>query len=458
MTEHQERTRRLAEAPLRSLLAHYAIPATVGTMVTALYNIVDRIFIGQGVGDYAIAGLALTFPILIFLQAFGMLVGAGASARVSIFLGQGDTEGAERVLGQAIVLTLLTQAMVITPSMIWMKPLLEAFGGSERTIPYAVEYLQVTVPGNIFMTLCFSYNAVMRASGYPRKAMYTMIIGAVLNTMLDALFIYGFGWGIAGAAWATVLSMIVSAAFVLSHFFSRESIIRFRRRHIGFSLGPIWAIASIGLSPFAVQLLGSLVSILFNRSFKAFSPTPEEADLAIGAYGIVNGYAMVGVMLMLGISQGMQPIVGFNYGAGLYARVRKTFRLCAGINTAVGLAVVISVLVASDFIASVFAKSPEIQAVGANALRKGLLGFAFVGFQITATQFLQSLGVARRSLLLSISRQTLFFIPLLLIMPPLLGVDGVWYAASISDTSSGILGMILINWQMRRMMRRGGLS
>lgn len=454
MMDHQERTRRLSEQPLRRLLMHYAVPATVGTMVTALYNVVDRIFIGQGVGEHAIAGLALTFPITIFLQAFGMLIGAGASARVSILLGRQDREGAERILGQAIVLTFITQLMTIIPSMIWMRELLEAFGGSERTIPYAVDYLRIIVPGNILMTLCFSYNAVMRASGYPTKAMYTMLIGAVLNTLLDALFIYGFGWGITGAAWATVIAMAVSAAFVLRHFFLKDSVIRFRRRYIGLSWAPMWAIASIGLSPFAVQLLGSLVSVLFNRSFAIYSPSSHEADLAIGAYGIISSYAMVGVMLMLGISQGMQPIVGYNYGAGLYDRVRRTFLMCASINTLVALVIALSALLLSPFIVSAFTQSETLMLVASDALSKCLVGFAFVGFQITATQFLQSLGVVQRSFVLSISRQTFFFIPLLLVMPPRLGVDGVWYAAAISDTCSGLLGMLLIGWQMRRMMHQ----
>lgn len=449
--DRDERIYKLEHEPIGSLLMHYAVPAVVGTMVTALYNIVDRIFIGQGVGEYAIAGLTLTFPILIFLQAFGMLVGAGASARVSILLGQKDVEGAERVLGSAIILTIITQIAVLIPAFVWMRPLLEAFGGSERTIPYAIDYLSITIPANILSTLCFSYNAVMRASGYPRKAMYTMIIGAALNTVLDALFIYGFGWGIQGAAWATTIAMFISAAFVLSHFFSADSVIQFRRRHLVFSWPTIGSIVSIGLSPFAVQLLGSLVSMLFNKSFIAVSDSPEQADIAIGSYGIIMSVAMLGVMFMLGIAQGMQPIVGYNYGANIYSRVKRTFWICAAINVGIGsLITVVSVLYPA-FISSMFTQSELLIAEAAHSLSIALLGFTLVGFQITATQFLQSLGIARRSLLLSISRQSLFFIPLLLVLPYRYGVDGVWYSGVIADISSGLLGLGLIIWQLRQL-------
>lgn len=445
-----ERIYKLGHEPIGRLLLHYAIPAIVGMMVTAMYNIVDRIFIGQGVGEYAIAGLTLTFPILVFLQAFGMLVGTGASARISILLGQKDLEGAERVLGSAIVLTFITQIAILIPAFIWMRPMLEAFGGSERTIPYAVEYLSVTIPGNIFMTLCFGYNSVMRASGFPRKAMYTMIIGAVTNTLLDALFIYGFGWGIGGAAWATVIAMFVSMAFVFHHFLLGDSTIRFRTQHLRLSWRPILSIVSIGLSPFAVQLLGSLVSVLFNKSFIAFSPTPEQADIAIGSYGIIISVATLGVMFMLGVAQGMQPIVGYNYGAKRYSRVRKTFEICASVNTLVGLGVTLACFMAPRFISSMFTQSPQLLEATSHALSFAFFGFTFVGFQITSTQFLQSLGIARRSLLLSISRQTLFFIPLLLILPPRFGVDGVWYSGVIADVCSGLLGLALISWQMRQ--------
>ncbi len=440
----EERTYQLEHASIRKLLLHYTTPAVVGTMVSALYNVVDRIFIGQSVGDYGIAGLALTFPILIFLQAFGMLVGTGAATRVSILLGEHNTDGAERILGNAIILTVVLQLATIIPALIWLEPILELFGGSPRTIPYATEYLYIAIPGNIFAAIAMSYNAVMRASGYPQKAMYTMLIGAVLNTILDALFIYGFGWGIAGAAWATVISMLVSAVFVMHHFFQESSLVRFRRRNLQVSREQIIAIASIGVSPFAVQLLGSLSSVLINRGFIGAAPSPEAADHAIGALGVINSYALVGFMLMLGISQGMQPIVGYNHGAGQHDRVLKTVWAATAINSCIGLAFTAFALLMPEFICSMFTRSGEIFDASVNALSLCIYAFTFVGTQIVATQFFQSIGHARKSFWLSISRQALFLIPLLLTLPYTLGIDGVWISLPLSDLLSGLLGLGLM--------------
>lgn len=432
------------------MLIHYTTPALVGTLVIALYNVVDRIFIGQSAGDYAIAGLALTFPMLVFVQAFGMLVGTGAATRVSILLGEKDLDGAERILSNAIVLTFLTQAAVLIPVMIWLEPLLALFGGSERTIPYAVEYLQIALPGNIFATIAMGYNAVMRASGYPRKAMYTMLIGALLNIVLDGLFIYGFGWGIGGAAAATVISMAVSAAFVMHHFLQRDSVIQFRRRNFVVSSRQILAITSIGISPFAVQLLGSLSNVLINRGFIAASPSVEAADQAIGALGIINSYAMMGFMIMLGISQGMQPIVGFNHGAGLHRRVFKATVAATTVSCLVGVVFTLVGIAFPRAICRIFTSHPEILDASVNALTLCIYCFAFVGTQVIATQLFQSIGHARKAFCLSISRQALFLIPLLLILPRVHGVDGVWLSLPLADLLSGILGLGLMTYYFRQ--------
>lgn len=451
-TQHAQRTYRLEHDGIRSLLIRYTTPAVVGTLVIAMYNVVDRIFIGHSVGDYALSGLALTFPVMVLLQAFGMLVGTGAATRVSILLGEHNQDGAERILGNAVVLTFVLQAAIITPTMIWLEPLLVLFGGSERTIPYAAEYLYVAVPGNIFASLAMSYNAVMRASGYPGKAMYTMIIGAVLNIVLDALFIYGFGWGIGGAAWATVLSMAVSAAFVMYHFFQEDSVVRFRARNMQISKRQIMSIASIGVSPFAVQILGSLSNVLINRGFIAVAPSPEEADRAIGALGVINGYALVGFMIMLGLAQGMQPIVGYNHGAGLQHRVLRTSIVAGGASALVGLVFTIVALLFPRQICSIFAQEGPLLEASVNALNICIYGFTFVGTQIVATQFFQSIGHARKSFALSISRQALFLIPLLLTLPYSLGVDGVWLSLPLADLLSGLLGLGLV-WHHFRAMR-----
>lgn len=444
-----ERTYKLASESIPKLLIHYTLPAIVGTMVNALYNVVDRIFIGQGVGTDAITGLAITFPILIFMQAFGMLIGAGASARVSILLGEGNNDRAERILGNAILLTFVTQAMTIIPAMIFMEPLLKAFGASPAALPYAEAYLKILLPGNIFSTLAFGYSAIMRASGYPYKSMTTMLIGAITNTCLDALFIYGFGWGIAGAAWATVIAMATAALYVMRHFFDRNSLIRFRKKNLRFSWTQIMAIISIGIAPFSVQILGSVTAVIFNKTFISYSANLEEADLAIAAYAILNSFAMIGVMLMLGIAQGMQPIVGFNYGARNIKRVSETFRLGVLSNITIALVFLLLAVFVPRLIARLFTTDQELIDISATALRISLLGFVPVAFQVTATQFFQSLGMGMRAMLLSISRQILFLVPLLLTLPNFYGIKGVWLTMPISDTCSGVLGVIMITLQFR---------
>ena len=449
-----ERIHLLSNERIPKLLLHYAIPAVVGTMVNALYSVVDRIFIGQGVSEFAITGLALTFPILLFVQAFGMLIGVGASSRVSILLGEGKHDKAENILSNALLLTIVTQVLTLVPVMIWLEEILRALGANDRTLPFAYDYLKIMIPGNIFSTLCFSFNAIMRASGYPYKAMITMLIGAGLNTVLDALFIYGFGWGIEGAAWATVIAMVVSTAFVMQHFLDSKSEVQFHKRNMRFSMEQIMAILSIGMAPFFLQLLSSGIAFLINSTLAEYAGSPLMADRAVGAYGIINSIALVGFMFMLGIAQGMQPIVGYNYGARAMRRVRQTFNICAVVNLSIGLFVTVAALSAPRFLASMFTSSPEMIEASADALRCCIYGFAFVGFQVTATQFFQSIGFGGKAMLLSLSRQTLFLIPALFGFPLLWGSKGVWVALPFSDICAGVLGIILMAYQFRLFDRR----
>ena len=454
--KNTERIERLAHESIPRLLIHYGVPAIVGTMVNALYSVVDRIFIGQGVSEFAITGLALTFPILIFIQAFGMLIGVGASSRVSILLGENKHDQAERILSNALLLTLVTQVLTLVPVMIWLDDILRALGANDRTLPFAYDYLKIMIPGNIFSTLCFSFNAVMRASGYPYKAMVTMLIGAGLNTVLDAIFIYVFDWGIEGAAWATVIAMAVSSAFVMQHFLSSKSEVQFRRRNMRLSSEQILAILSIGMSPFFLQLLSSGITFLINSTLARYAENPLMADRAVGAYGIINSAALVGFMFMLGIAQGMQPIVGYNYGARAMDRVRQAFKICSSTNFGIGAFVTIVAVVAPGLIASLFTSSPEMIEASAHALRLCLYGFAFVGFQVTATQFFQSIGFGGKALLLSLSRQILFLLPALFLFPLLWGSTGVWLAMPFSDIAAGVLGMILMYYQFKIFDRKFG--
>lgn len=436
---NEQITWKLEHEKVGRLLMSYAVPAVIGTMVNSLYNIVDRIFIGQGVGALAIAGLTLTFPILLFLQAFGMLIGAGAATRISIHLGRKDKERAERVLGNALVLTFLIGGVTIALAMVFMHDMLVAFGGSERIIPYAEEYLYIAVPGNMLASLSFGFNAMMRASGYPKKAMVTMMIGAVANIVLDPIFIFGLDMGIRGAAIATVISMALSAAFVMNHFLRKESLIRFRARYLRLEPAIVWNILTIGVSPFSMQLAGSLVNVVLNHSLQKYG-----GDLAIGANGIVTSVAMLLVMLILGIVQGMQPIVGYNYGAGLHKRALDTLWLVIKVSTAItGVGFLCSLLI-PDVIVKAFTGDAELIGISANGLRLCLLAFLVVGSQISISQFFQSIGVAWKAIFLSLSRQCLFLIPAILLLPPFYGLDGVWLASPLSDLLAALTAWIFL--------------
>lgn len=441
-----EITWRLEHEKISRLLVHYAIPAVIGTMVNALYNIVDRVYIGQGVGPLAMAGLTLTFPVLLFLQAFGMLVGAGAATRVSIFLGRKANDMAEKVLGNALTLTFILAVFTILPCMIFLDDLLIWFGGSEQTIPYAEDYLYITIPGNLLACLSFSFNAVMRASGYPKKAMITMMIGAVINVILDPIFIFWLDMGIRGAAIATVISMAVSAVYVMSHFLDKQSIVRFHSKYFKPEWPVIWQILTIGISPFSMQMAGSMVVIIQNYALKSYG-----GDLALGANGIITSVGMLLVMLIIGIAQGMQPIVGFNYGAGQYKRVQETLRLVIITSTIImGVGCVCSILF-PRLIARAFTSDPELIDVTANGLRISLLVFVVVGSQISISQFFQSIGIAWKAMFLSLSRQVIFLIPALLIFPRFWGLDGVWYAAPFSDFIAAATAWLFLWYHVKNM-------
>lgn len=434
-----EITYKLENQKIAPLLLSYAVPAVIGTMVNAMYHIVNRIFIGQSVGALAISGLTLTFPILMFLQAFGMLIGAGAATRVSIFMGRKENEMAENVLGNAFTLTFILSALTITPSLIFMEDMLVLFGGSEQTMPYAKDYLYISIPGNVLAALSFGFNAIMRASGYPRKAMILMVLGGALNVLFDWLFIIVMDWGIRGAAWATIIATAISSTLVLSHFYGKDSIIRFKKKYYAPNKRIMLSIFTIGMSPFAMQLAGSLVNVIMNQSLKEHG-----GDLAIGANGIISSIGLLLVLLIMGITQGMQPIVGFNYGAGNRERVKETFRfvmIAATIITTIGCTC--SILF-PELIVRAFTIDEELINIASNGLRITLSAFFIVGTQIVISQFFQSIGVAWKAMFLSLSRQCLYLIPAILFLPSLYNLNGVWLAAPFSDVLAAITSWIFL--------------
>jgi len=429
---------------ISALVWEYSIPAIIGTLVNSLYNIVDRIFIGQGVGAYAISGLAITFPVTILASSLGMLVGVGAASRISISLGERKKHTAEQILGNSLMLILLFNVAVMTLFFVYLDAILLAFGATEKTLPYAREYLQIVLIGNVFISLCYSFNNMMRASGYPKKAMTTMLIGALLNIILDPIFIFVFDLGIAGVAWATVISMFVGMLFVMHHFVQENSLIRLRKENIRLNKNIVLAIVSIGLSPFFMQVAASGVAVLLNTSL-----LKHGGDLAVGAYGILNSMLLIIIMTVVGLNQGTQPIIGYNYGAGNFLRVKDTFFYAVKVATIItSTGFCIGMFFPRQF-AGAFTVDKALLEIAENGIRLGLIAFPLVGFQVVAGNFFQSIGQAKKAIVQSVSRQIIFLVPGLLIFPPLFGLNGVWIAMPVSDFLASLLSFYLLTGQIK---------
>lgn len=442
----------LSTVSVGRLLWKYSLPAVVGMLVMALYNVVDRIFIGQWVGPDAIAGLAVTFPVMNLTTAIGVLIGVGASARVSIVLGAGRPDRAQEMLGNALSLTIINGIIYIGLFMYFIDPLLLLFGASQATLPYAREYMLVILPGCLLTNLTFGLNNIMRASGYPGRAMVTMMIGAVVNVGLDPLFIYVFEWGIGGAALATDIAMLVSAIFVLAHFMRRDSTLRFTRGIYRLRWRTVAAIISIGAAPAVVNAASCIVNAIANNSLLRYGD-----DRDIGAVGIMVTFTSLLVTVVLGICQGMQPIVGYNYGAGRLDRLRRTYFLAVLAATSLTtFGAVMGVFFPAE-IGRVFTTDPALIAATDRALSTCLLVFPVVGFQIVSTSFFQSIGNATESIVVGLLRQVIFLIPLLLILPRYFEVDGVWMSFPVSDAVATIVTAVLIVRTFRQLNRRSAV-
>lgn len=438
-----------SESPAR-LLWRYCLPAVVGMLVMSLYNIIDRIFIGQGVGPEAIAGLAITFPVMNLSAALGVLIGAGGSARISILLGAGDQAGAKKVLGNALVLLTMIIVCYLTVFAVFIDEILMAFGASEVTLPYARDFMLYILPGMFMTNFAFTFNNFMRVTGYPVKAMVTMFIGAGVNVVLAPVFIFVLGWGIKGAAIATDISMAISAIFVMRHFFSPSHTLHFERAGWMYSLSArvVLAIISVGAAPSLVNAAACFINVIINKTLYEYG-----GDIAVGAAGIFTSYTSLMTMVVVGICQGMQPIVGFNYGAGLYHRLKSTYWLAVGVSTLIVTTGQLTGLFLPGYIAKAFTTDAGLIAVTSTCLSNALLAFTVVGFQTVSTTLFQSLGKAGASIFLSLARQVLFLIPLLLVLPPKFGLMGIWWSFPLSDIMATVVTAIMVFFELRVISR-----
>ena len=434
----------LGTEKIGKLLMQYAIPAIIAMTASSLYNMVDSIFIGHGVGPMAISGLALTFPLMNLAAAFGSLVGVGAATLISVKLGQKDYDTAQRVLGNVLVLNIIIGLAFTILTLIFLDPILYFFGGSDETVGYARDYMKVILYGNVITHIYLGLNAVLRSAGHPQKAMVATIATVVINTILDPLFIYGFGC-IQGAAIATITAQVIALAWQFRLFSNKEELLHFHRGIFRLKRKIVLDSLAIGMSPFLMNLASCFIVILINQGLKRYG-----GDLAIGAFGIVNRLVFLFLMIVMGLNQGMQPIAGYNYGAKLYPRVTRVLKLTIYGATIVTTTGFLMGMFIPDLAVSVFTSHEELIRQSAEGLRIVVLFFPIVGFQMVTSNFFQSIGMASKAIFLSITRQVLILIPCLLILPRFWGQTGVWISMPTSDLIASLISAAMLWWQFRQ--------
>lgn len=441
-------SKQLGEDHILSLLLKFSIPAIVGMVVNALYNVVDRIFVGQGVGKDAIAGITIGFPIMLVIMAFGMLIGIGATSLISIRLGEQKKAEAERIIGNGLTLLVGISLILTALGLIFLKPLLISFGASKSILPYAQSYLRIILYGAVFQGIGFGMNNFIRAEGNPRMAMATMLIGAFTNTVLDPIFIYTFKMGIEGAAWATIISMAVSATWVLYYFLSGKSSLKIHLANLKPDLAIIGKIMAIGSAPFSMQLAASGITLALNWLLVKYG-----GDIAVSAIGIVNSIAMLILMPVFGINQGSQPIIGYNYGARKFDRVKKALKLAIIAATGVTLLGFIIIQLFPRAIIQLFNRDPDLVELGAMALRTFLIFLPIIGFQIVGANYFQATGKPKQAMILSLSRQVLILLPALYFLPKFFKLKGVFMAGPLADLISSIITGLWLYFELKHLDR-----
>lgn len=437
-------TKQLEDGNIASLILKFSGPAVVGMVVMAIYNVVDRIFIGQGVGPLGLAGITVGFPMMLLIMAVTMMVGIGASALVSIRLGEKNQPEAEKIMGNGVTL-LVGLALILTVfALIFLTPLLRLFGASPNVMPYAAGYMRIILIGTVFQVFSFGANNFIRAEGNPKIAMLTMLIGAILNTILDPIFIFVFGLGVAGAALATIISQAVSAIWVLYYFLGGKSVLKFRLPNFKPQRDVVANIIAVGTPSFVKQLATSLIIIILNNSLLHYG-----GDIAISAMGVIHSVLTMMMMPIFGISQGAQPIIGYNYGAKKYYRVKQALYYSIYIATAVVVLGYIAVIFFPEPFIRLFSSDPELIAIGMQGMRTALALLPILGFQIIAANYFQAVGKPKQAIFLNLARQVLLLIPALLILPRYYGLLGVWMAIPVADFGATVLTAIWLAMEVR---------
>lgn len=426
------------------MLLQYALPAIIAMTASSLYNMVDSVFIGQGVGAMAIAGLAVTFPFMNLSAAFGAAIGIGSSALLSVKLGQKDYSIAQRILGNNIMLNIIVGIMLTVVGLLFLDPILLFFGASEQTLPYAREYMEVILLGNAVTHLYLGMNAMLRAAGKPRQAMYATIFTVLLNTALDPLFIYTFQMGIRGAAVATILSQATALMWQFRLFSNRQELLHLKRGIYGLKSHIVKNIIAIGMSPFAMNVCACVVVIFINNGLQRHG-----GDMAIGAYGIVNRIAFVFIMICMGLNQGMQPIAGYNYGARLHDRLMRVLKLAIISATVITTTGFLVAMLAPRLCVSLFTHDGELITISVKVMRIIMCMFPIIGCQMVITNFFQSIGKAKVSIFLSLSRQLIFLLPPLIVLPRFWGIDGILWSMPLSDLMAAIVTAVIMGTKLK---------
>lgn len=443
--DNKKATLELGTKPVGKLLAQYALPAIIAMTAASLYNIIDRVFIGQVVGPMAISGLAITFPFMILAAAFGAAVGVGAATTISVKLGQKDYESAENTLGNTITLNLIIGLAFGGICLLFLDPILRFFGASDTTLPYARDFMQIILAGNVFSHMYFGMNAVLRAASKPRMAMFATIFTVTMNILLDAVFILWWHWGIKGAAFATVISQVLALCWQMKLFANKNELLHLKRGIYKLKANLVRNIISIGISPFLMNACACIIVIFINNQLVKFG-----GDIAVGAYGIANSIAMIFIMFVIGLNQGMQPIAGYNYGAQQYGRMMRVVKLSIITAICIMLTGWALAMFAPYYCARMFTKDPELIKGSIKAIQIIMMMYPFIGCQMVITNFFQCIGKVKISIFLSLSRQLLFLLPLLVLLPNFYGINGVWASMPTSDLISVIVAISIMTVYLRR--------